>query len=191
MRAVGKAIRSWPNAQCGQWPIAAAAGSACPQPHRQPSMTPKTLAEIKTTVEQRPAAHRRVRCRSVANVKQAAPATRVHGWGAQRGRFDWAVVSTRSNPAQTGLARDKARQDKQGQDKQSKRHKRQGARLTAGPGFSPAGFQVPLRRSRAMAAMRLVAGFGSCNYLPPGCFSRVLPMPAGRLNLRSVSITTA
>jgi len=112
--------------------------SGCPQPHRQPR-DPKTLAEDQDHSEPTQAGSPPAVDAFGGDVS-SSPATRVHGWSAQRGVGTGASLFDEITPPD-GMARDKARQDQQGQDKHEQPPTAPGFAPNGRPGFSPAGFR--------------------------------------------------
>jgi len=132
------------------------------------------------------------RCRQVRR-QQAHQRPELHGCGVrQRGDRTGPAVSTRSCSLYRpdGLARRPRPGRQQGQDKTSKPPPAPGCLLTAGPASARARLSVPLRASSDWRRSP-VAGLGSCTYLPRLLSARSLGPCAGRLNLRSGSITSS
>jgi len=121
MRRSVKPIRSWPNLN------AASADAAAAGRHVR-NLTaslddPKTLAEIKTTVSN--AQRLTARVDAVGGDVSKLTSDPEFMDGVRSVAIGLGQLFDEIYPAQTGLARDKARQDQQGQDKQSKPPQRQ------------------------------------------------------------------
>jgi len=189
----------WPSlTNAASADVTAAAGRTCRANLTSGSASalrihPSTLPRSRHS-SNRPAAHPPgSKCPVVATSAKLHQRPRVHGMGCAAWRIDPASCSERNlPPAQTGLARDKARQDQAGaRTQQSKRIS--GARCSANgrarlqdPGRAFHGALTSVGRRWRRSPGRLEAVWAACTYLPPAAFSQSLPMPLP-MNLRSVS----